>query len=41
MFFIQGGSVKVMTGWTLGAGIERDERWTIAELDHELRQLVS
>jgi NAD(P)-dependent dehydrogenase (short-subunit alcohol dehydrogenase family) len=41
VFFVQGGTVKLMTGWTLGDGIERDERWTVAELDAELSPLVS
>jgi NAD(P)-dependent dehydrogenase (short-subunit alcohol dehydrogenase family) len=41
VFFVQGGTVKLMTGWTLGDGIERDERWTVAELDAKLGPLVS
>jgi NAD(P)-dependent dehydrogenase (short-subunit alcohol dehydrogenase family) len=41
MFFAQGGTVKLMTGWTMAEGVERDDRWTVAELDRELRDLVS
>jgi hypothetical protein len=33
--------VRLMTGWTMGDGIERDERWTVAELDAKLAPLVS
>ena len=35
-FFVQGGTVRVMEPWRMGARLERDERWTIAELDKEL-----
>jgi NAD(P)-dependent dehydrogenase (short-subunit alcohol dehydrogenase family) len=41
MFFVQGGSVKLMTGWKMAAGVERNDRWTVAELDQELASLVS
>ena len=41
VFFVQGGTVKLMTGWTMGDGIERDERWTVTELDSKLTPLVS
>jgi NAD(P)-dependent dehydrogenase (short-subunit alcohol dehydrogenase family) len=41
MFFVQGGTVKLMTGWTMADGVEREDRWTVAELDEQLRDLVS
>jgi NAD(P)-dependent dehydrogenase (short-subunit alcohol dehydrogenase family) len=41
MFFVQGGSVKLMTGWKMAAGVERNDRWTVAELDQEMASLVS
>jgi NAD(P)-dependent dehydrogenase (short-subunit alcohol dehydrogenase family) len=41
MFFVQGGTVTVMQGWTMADRIERPDRWTVAELDQELRKLVS
>jgi hypothetical protein len=33
--------VKLMTGWKMAAGVERNDRWTVAELDQELASLVS
>ncbi len=36
VLFIQGGTVKLMHGWTMGEGVERPGRWTVAELDDEL-----
>ncbi len=41
IFFVQGGTVRLMTGWTMAEGVERNDRWTVAELDKELRALVS
>jgi NAD(P)-dependent dehydrogenase (short-subunit alcohol dehydrogenase family) len=40
VFFVQGGTVKVMTGWTMGEGIEHDDRLTVADLEKELTPLV-
>jgi NAD(P)-dependent dehydrogenase (short-subunit alcohol dehydrogenase family) len=41
MFFAQGGTVKLMTGWTMADGIDREDRWTVADLDRDLRPLVT
>lgn len=41
IFFVQGGAVKLMQGWTMGEGVERNDRWTVAELESELKNLVS
>jgi NAD(P)-dependent dehydrogenase (short-subunit alcohol dehydrogenase family) len=41
MFFVQGGSVKIMQGWSMGEGVEKDDRWTVAELQSELKDLLS
>ncbi|HEY2300271.1 MAG TPA: SDR family oxidoreductase [Acidimicrobiales bacterium] len=41
VFWVQGGSVNLMTGWTIGEGVDRDDRWTVAELDEKLRPVVS
>ena len=41
MFFVQGGTIKIMTGWTMGEGIEHDDRWTVAELEQKMDGLVS
>lgn len=40
VFYVQGGSVKVFSGWALGDGIEKKERWTIAELETEMKKLL-
>ena len=40
IFYVQGGAVKLMTGWAMAEGVERDDRWTIDELDKQLRPLV-
>jgi len=31
-FFVQGGTVKLMTPWKIGDGVQRDDRWTVGEL---------
>ena len=41
VFFVQGGTVKLMTGWTMGDGVERDERWNVTDLSKALSDLVS
>ncbi len=41
VFFVQGGTVKLMQGWTMGDGVEKNDRWTVAELESELKNLVS
>jgi NAD(P)-dependent dehydrogenase (short-subunit alcohol dehydrogenase family) len=41
IFFVQGGTVKLMQGWSMGEGIEKNDRWTVAELQSELKSLVS
>jgi NAD(P)-dependent dehydrogenase (short-subunit alcohol dehydrogenase family) len=40
VFWVQGGSVNLMTGWTIGEGVDRDDRWTVDELDEKLRPFV-
>jgi NAD(P)-dependent dehydrogenase (short-subunit alcohol dehydrogenase family) len=40
VFFIQGGTVRLMHPWTMGDALERPGRWTVAELDEELGKLV-
>ena len=39
-FFVQGGTVRVMEPWRMGARHERDERWTIGELEKEIPTLL-
>jgi NAD(P)-dependent dehydrogenase (short-subunit alcohol dehydrogenase family) len=41
VFFVQGGTVKVFQGWTMADGIEKNDRWTVAELESEMKKLVS
>ncbi len=40
VFFVQGGTVSLMTPWTMGDTVERAHRWTMEDLDEELRKLV-
>ena len=39
-FFVQGGMVRLMSGWAMREGVERPTRWTIDDLDDELGKLV-
>ena len=38
-FFVQGGSVKRFRSWEMAEGVERDDRWTVAELTAALAKL--
>ncbi len=40
VFFVQGGTVKLFQGWTMTEGIERNDRWTVADLESEMKKLV-
>ncbi len=40
VFFVQGGTVKLFQGWTMTEGIEKNDRWTVAELESEMKKLV-
>lgn len=39
-FLVQGGTVALVDSWARGAGVERDERWTVPELAEALAPLV-
>ncbi|MDQ6616745.1 MAG: SDR family oxidoreductase [Actinomycetota bacterium] len=39
VFFVQGGTVRKMTPWTIGEGVDRPGRWTITDLNDELSGL--
>jgi NAD(P)-dependent dehydrogenase (short-subunit alcohol dehydrogenase family) len=41
VFFVQGGTVKLFQGWTMTEGIEKNDRWTVADLEAEMKKLVS
>ena len=40
VFFVQGGKVQNFQPWTLTESIDKDDRWTIAELQTEMKKLV-
>jgi NAD(P)-dependent dehydrogenase (short-subunit alcohol dehydrogenase family) len=39
-FYVQGGSVKKVEPWSFGPGVERDCRWTVAELAEAIKELA-
>jgi NAD(P)-dependent dehydrogenase (short-subunit alcohol dehydrogenase family) len=39
-FFSQGGTVRLFEPWKMGSSIERNERWTVADLDTELKSIL-
>jgi len=39
-FFTQGGSVRLFQPWTMTESIERNERWTVADLDTEMKKIL-
>ena len=39
VFFVLGGTVRNFQGWTLTDTIEKDDRWTVAELQAEMPRL--
>jgi NAD(P)-dependent dehydrogenase (short-subunit alcohol dehydrogenase family) len=40
VFFVQGGKVQNFQPWTLTDSIDKDDRWTVAELETEMKRLV-
>jgi NAD(P)-dependent dehydrogenase (short-subunit alcohol dehydrogenase family) len=40
VFFVQGGKVQNMTPWTMAEAIDKDDRWTVAELENEVKKLL-
>jgi len=40
VFYVQGGRVAVFRPWTLAEEIDRDERWTVAQLDAEMPKIL-
>ncbi|MGH9103390.1 MAG: SDR family oxidoreductase [Acidimicrobiales bacterium] len=40
VFFVQGGKVQLFQPWTLTSTIERDRRWSVAELESEMPSLL-
>jgi NAD(P)-dependent dehydrogenase (short-subunit alcohol dehydrogenase family) len=39
VYFVLGGTVRNFQGWTLTESIEKDDRWTVAELQAEMPRL--
>ena len=40
VYFVLGGTVRNFQGWTLMESIEKDDRWTVAELQAEMPRLL-
>jgi len=40
VFFVQGGQVRLFQGWTMTETIDKADRWTVAELETEMKKLV-
>jgi NAD(P)-dependent dehydrogenase (short-subunit alcohol dehydrogenase family) len=40
VFFVQGGRVALFENWKMVETIEKDDRWTLAELETEMKKLV-
>ena len=40
MFFVQGGTIKLFQNWTMTEGIDKPDRWTVAELQTEMKRLL-
>jgi NAD(P)-dependent dehydrogenase (short-subunit alcohol dehydrogenase family) len=41
VFFVQGGRVAVFRPWAMADEIDRDQRWTVAELETEMKRLLT
>ncbi len=39
VFFVQGGQIRLMNGWAMGESIEKNDRWSVAELEAEMTKL--
>jgi NAD(P)-dependent dehydrogenase (short-subunit alcohol dehydrogenase family) len=40
-FFVQGGSVKRVQSWAFGPGVDRDDRWTVADLAEAMKAVAA
>jgi NAD(P)-dependent dehydrogenase (short-subunit alcohol dehydrogenase family) len=40
VYFVQGGRIRLFQPWTMTDTLEKDERWTVAELQAEMHPLV-
>jgi len=41
VFYVQGGKVAVFQPWTIMEQVEKDDRWSIAELDEAVPKLLA
>ena len=41
VFFVQGGTIRNFQNWTMTETLEKDDRWTVAELQTEMPRLRS
>ena len=41
VFYVQGGKVAVFQPWTIAEQVEKEDRWTIAELDEAVPKLIA
>jgi NAD(P)-dependent dehydrogenase (short-subunit alcohol dehydrogenase family) len=41
VFFVQGGKVQLFQPWTLTDSLDKDDRWTVAELEAQMPGLLS
>jgi hypothetical protein len=39
VYFVQGGEIRLFKPWTMTDTIEKDDRWTVAELQTEMQRL--
>ena len=40
VFFVQGGTVRNFQNWTMTEGLEKNDRWTVAELTQEMAKFA-
>jgi NAD(P)-dependent dehydrogenase (short-subunit alcohol dehydrogenase family) len=40
VFFVQGGKVQLMQPWTMAEAIEKPDRWTVTELEAQMKPFV-
>jgi hypothetical protein len=40
VYFVQGGTVRLFQNWTMTSALEKDDRWTVADLAARLPTLT-
>jgi NAD(P)-dependent dehydrogenase (short-subunit alcohol dehydrogenase family) len=40
VFFVQGGKVQLVQPWTLTESVDKDDRWTVTELESAMKQFA-